>query len=51
MDLLADLLSSGGGGASPHPHFGLDFCLALFLLFVLTPSCYDSRALFTGNPD
>jgi len=49
MDLLADLLSSGG--ASPLPHFALDFCLALFLLFVLTPSCYDSRALFTGNPD
>jgi len=25
--------------------------LALFPLFVPTPSCYDSRARFTGNPD
>jgi len=49
MDLLADLLSSGG--QAPSHIFGLHFCLALFLLFVLTPSCYDSRALFTGNPD
>ncbi|AZE96427.1 hypothetical protein C4J96_4341 [Pseudomonas orientalis] len=30
---------------------GPQFPFALMPLFVPTPPCYDSRALFTGNPD